>query len=130
LPAKEEENHCPKTDFRKAFDTVQWDNLLYILETRGFDHKWIGWLKMLMGTAKTAILLNGTPGPWIQIKRGLRQGDSLSPLLFIILVDVLQQVIKRFSIEKKLPGAQLSGHSVRGRHLDSNPRQTRPGSYP
>jgi hypothetical protein len=102
LPAKEEENHCPKTDFRKAFDTVQWDNLLYILETRGFDHKWIGWLKMLMGTAKTAILLNGTPGPWIQIKRGLRQGDSLSPLLFIILVDVLQQVIKRFSIEKKL----------------------------
>jgi hypothetical protein len=52
--------------------------------------------------AKIVILLNGIPGPWIQIKRGLRQGDPLSPLLFIILVNVLQQIIKHFSIEGKL----------------------------
>jgi hypothetical protein len=55
-----------------------------------------------MNTAKTAILLNGIPGPWIQIKRGLRQGDPLSPLLFLLVVDVHQQIIKCFSNEGHL----------------------------
>lgn len=88
-----------KLDFRKAFDTVSWDCLFEVLKARGFDHKWLQWMKALLKTAKTAILLNGIPGPWIQIKRGLRQGDPLSPLLLIILVDVLQQIIKKFSTQ-------------------------------
>jgi hypothetical protein len=85
-----------KIDFRIAFDTVFWDTLLKIPQIRGFDQRWIKWIRSLMATAKTAILLNGIPGPWIQIKRGLCQGDPLSPILFLIVVDVLQQVIKRF----------------------------------
>jgi hypothetical protein len=85
-----------KLDFRKAFDTVSWDCLFEVLKVRGFDHKWLQWMKALLEIAKTTILLNGIPGPWIQIKRGLRQGDPLSPLLLIILVDVLQQIIKKF----------------------------------
>jgi hypothetical protein len=91
-----------KLDFQKAFDTVSWDTLLKILKLRGFDQRWINWIRSLMVTAKTAILLNGVSRPWIQIKRGLRQGDPLSPLLFLIVVDVLQQVIKRFSREGHL----------------------------
>jgi hypothetical protein len=86
-----------KLDFRKAFDTVSWDTLLQILQLRGFDQRWINWIRSLMVTAKTVILLNGVPGHWIQIKRGLRQGGPLYPLQFLIVVDVLQQVIKRFS---------------------------------
>jgi hypothetical protein len=91
-----------KLDFRKAFDTISWNCLFDILEIRGFDQKWISWLQALTRMAKTAILLNGIPGMWIQIKRALRQGDPLSQLLFIILVNVLQQIIKRFSAEGKL----------------------------
>jgi hypothetical protein len=48
---------------------------------------------------KTAILLNGVPGPWIEIKRGLSQGDPLSPLIFFLIVDILQKFIQRFSRE-------------------------------
>jgi hypothetical protein len=40
------------------------------------------------------VLINGIPGPWIQCKRGLRQGDALSPYLFLLVADVLQQLIK------------------------------------
>jgi hypothetical protein len=91
-----------KLDFRKAFDTVSWDFLFKILRIRRFDQKWIDYIQSLTKMAKTAILLNGIPSPWINIKRGLRQGDPLSPLLFLLVVDVLQQIIKCFSIEGHL----------------------------
>jgi retron-type reverse transcriptase len=88
-----------KLDFRKAFDTVSWDCIFKTLEGRGFDRKWLKWIHILTELAKTAILLNGVPSLWIQIKRGLRQGDPLSPLIFILIVDILQNVIQRFSRE-------------------------------
>jgi hypothetical protein len=88
-----------KLDFSKAFDTVSWDALFSILQVRGFDDTWIMWMKELLCTAKTAILLNGIPGKWIDIKRGLRQGDPLSPLLFIVVVDVLQKAIQQAANE-------------------------------
>jgi hypothetical protein len=48
---------------------------------------------MLNHTSQTAVLLNGIPGRWIQCRRGLRQGDPLSPFLFNIVADVLQQLL-------------------------------------
>jgi hypothetical protein len=73
-----------------------------VLEIRGFDLKWIQWMKLLTNSAKTTILLNRIPGPWIQIKRGIRQGDPLSPLLFLVIADILQKVIQHFSSEGQL----------------------------
>jgi hypothetical protein len=87
-----------KLDFCNAFDTVSWDFLFKIFQKRGFDQKWINWTHSLTNIAKTIVLLNGIR-PWINIKRVLRQGDPLCPLLFLLVVDVLQQVIKRLSIE-------------------------------
>jgi hypothetical protein len=84
-------------DFRKAFDTVSSEYLEKILTAIGFDRKWIKWMNMLTATGKTVVLLNGIPSPWILIKRGLRQGDLLSPLLFILIKDVLLKTIKKFS---------------------------------
>jgi hypothetical protein len=63
-----------KLDFSKAFDTVSWEALFSIMHIRGFDGKWMSWIEELLTSAKTAILLNGIPGKWINIKRGLRQG--------------------------------------------------------
>lgn len=83
-----------KLDFAKAFDTVNWDGLLRILQARGFHQTWINWILHLLQSSRSAILVNGCPGPWISVKRGLRQGDPLSPFLFLIVADVLQQLIK------------------------------------
>lgn len=61
-----------KLDFAKAFDTVSWEGLLQVLRARGFHEQWIVWMLDLLGSSRSAVLVNGYPGPWIQCKRGLR----------------------------------------------------------
>jgi hypothetical protein len=83
-----------KLDFAKAFDTVNWDGLFRVLRARRFPDLWIDWLQCLLGSSKSAVLVNGCPGPWITCKRGLRQGDPISPYLFLLVAETLQCLIK------------------------------------
>ncbi|KAJ1275668.1 hypothetical protein BS78_05G153400 [Paspalum vaginatum] len=100
-----------KLDFAKAFDTVQWPALMDVLAARGFSQKWRGWVHHLLSSSKTAILLNGCPGPWFEYKRGLRQGDPISPYLFLLVADVLQRLIAEdgllHPIQQHMPAAFL-----------------------
>ena len=83
-----------KLDFAKAFDTVNWEALMTILSARGFSPLWCRWVLDLFASSKSAVLVNGYPGPWIECRRGLRQGDPMSPYLFLLVADVLQTLIK------------------------------------
>nr|CAD1831264.1 unnamed protein product [Ananas comosus var. bracteatus] len=83
-----------KIDFERAFDHINWNFLLAILRARGFDHLWISWISNLLHSSSTAVLFNRIPGTSFSCKRGLRQGDPLSPLLFILCVDVLFRMLQ------------------------------------
>ena len=83
-----------KIDIAKAFDTVSWSFLFQLLDHMGFSRRWINWMSMLFSSASTRIILNGAPGRRICHARGLRQGDPLSPLLFVIAMESLNALIR------------------------------------
>jgi hypothetical protein len=84
-----------KLDLEKAFDTIEHSTILAMLHELGFPTKWINWTKLILELASSSILLNGVPGKIFQSKRGVRQGDPLSPLLFVLVAELLQYIINR-----------------------------------
>ena len=91
-----------KLDITKAFDSVSWPFLLEVLQRLGFGPIWCDIISRLLATSSTQILLNGCPGERIALRRGLRQGDPLSPMLFILVMDVLCRLIEKASEEELL----------------------------
>ena len=62
---------------------------------KGFSPKWIEWIKSFISDGSVAINVNDEIGPYFQTKKGLRQGDPLSPILFNIVADMLTLLINR-----------------------------------
>lgn len=84
-----------KLDITKAFDTVSWPFLLEVLAHMGFSTRWRDWISMILTNCSSCILLNGVPGLSIVHERGLRQGDPLSPMLFILVMEVLNCLVQK-----------------------------------
>ena len=84
-----------KIDFEKAFDKVEYSAILEIMRCMGFGNKWIGWIKTIFRSDLAAVLLNGVPGKKIHCKRGVRQGDPLSPQLYVLASELLQYMVNK-----------------------------------
>ena len=68
-----------KLDFEKAFDTIEHQAIIDILRAKGFGEKWISWMQILFTSASYVVMLNGVSGKKFSCRRGVRQGDPLSP---------------------------------------------------
>jgi hypothetical protein len=84
-----------KLDIAKAFDSVHWSYVLEVLGGFGFGQRWRDLVSFLLATSTSKVLLNGTPGRMLRHRRGLRQGDPLSPLLFILMMEPLQKFLQK-----------------------------------
>lgn len=107
-----------KLDFQKAYDSMSWEFLDWVLGEMGFPSLWRNWIRSCVRTASLSILINGTPSKPIKMHRGLRQGDTLSPFLFNLAMEVLHRLIVK-AIDKGLwEGVEIrKGHDLRISHL-------------
>ncbi|CAA7043519.1 unnamed protein product [Microthlaspi erraticum] len=97
--------NCPKSsmlkvDIRKSFDTVCWDFVLKLLEAQNFPPLFRCWISECISSPRFSVAINGELAGFFAGKKGLRQGDSISPYLFIMVMEVLSKLLDK---------AQLAG---------------------
>ena len=96
-----------KLDIEKVYDSIGWEFLYKVLDKMGFGSRWLSWMKWCISTASFSVLINGSPVGFFQSSRGLRQGDPLSPYLFVIGMEALSCLINR-----AVDGNYLSGIKI------------------
>ncbi|KAL0281816.1 UNVERIFIED_CONTAM: Retrovirus-related Pol polyprotein from type-2 retrotransposable element R2DM [Sesamum radiatum] len=84
-----------KVDLRKAYDTVEWDFLKAALTLFGFPEQFIQWIAECVTTPSYSVCINGAPHGFFRGARGLRQGDPMSPFLFVLVMEVLTLILRQ-----------------------------------
>ena len=108
--AKFKNNPCMvfKVDFEKAYDSVSWGFLNYMMMRMGFCERWRKWIYGCLSSATISILINGSPTRELVPERGLRQGDPLAPFLFDIVAEGLTGLM-RTTVSKNIFGSYQVG---------------------
>ena len=81
-------------DFEKAFDSLEWDFLNKCLELFNFGPELIRWVNIFYKNIQSCVINNGLCCDYFNIERGVRQGDPLSPYLFVTAVEILAIAIR------------------------------------
>ncbi|KAL2894644.1 hypothetical protein RDABS01_010553 [Bienertia sinuspersici] len=106
-----------KVDLSKAYDRVRWDFLEKVLVIMNFPAVWVGWIMECVSTVKYAILVNGAPTREFTPSVGLRQGDPISPYLFILCMEALSKRMEALQRENRIKGLVVSRNRERISHL-------------
>jgi hypothetical protein len=96
-----------KIDLAKAFDRLEWTFISDALHRIGFNDKFINLIHTCISTSSLAVLVNDEPSNYFNPQRGLRQGCSLSPYLFVIAINELS-----IRLQEALSNNNLSGISL------------------
>ncbi|KAL0004652.1 hypothetical protein SO802_012213 [Lithocarpus litseifolius] len=106
-----------KLDMSKAYDRVEWPYLEAIMRKMGFHEKWIALIMMCVCTVSYSVLINGEPKGKIVPLRGLRQGDPISPYLFLLCAEGLTAMLKKEEKEGHIKGVAISKGAPSVSHL-------------
>ncbi|KAG8475435.1 hypothetical protein CXB51_032213 [Gossypium anomalum] len=106
-----------KLDMSKAYDRVQWDFIKQIMIRMGFATRWIEIIMKCITTVSYSVVMNGQLGVKFQPHKGLRQGDPLSPFLFLLCGEGLSSLIRIATREGLLKGVKASRNGPPISHL-------------
>jgi hypothetical protein len=106
-----------KLDMSKAYDRLEWSFVEGVLRKLGFANRWVVLLMSCIRSVTYSILINGQPQGLITPSRGIRQGDPLSPYLFILCAEALSSLIQNSAREGRISGVPLSRGGTRINHL-------------
>ncbi|XP_026397020.1 uncharacterized protein LOC113291738 [Papaver somniferum] len=105
-----------KLDVTQAFDSMSWEFIFETLKHFGFSQVGINWLKIIFESARISVLVNGGPFGLFEVRRGLRQGDPLSPILFVIAEEVLSRNLTKM-IQEGLIQTMVNRNGCHPSHL-------------
>ena len=93
---------------------MNWEALLDLLKRMGFGVKWCRWICTCISTVQFSVLFNGSPADFFGSSRGLRQGDPLSLMLFLVMMEVFSKMMKRAEGAGLLRGFRADSRRVKG----------------
>jgi len=93
-----------KLDFEKAYDKLKWPFIQQVLRMKGFSPVLCEWISKVMSRGSVAVKVNDNLGHYFQTRKGVRQGDPLSSILFNIVVDMLAILISRAKEAEQIHG--------------------------
>ncbi|XP_019100869.1 PREDICTED: uncharacterized protein LOC109132875 [Camelina sativa] len=97
-----------KTDISKAYDRVEWNFLEAVMTQMGFAPRWVKWIMECVTSVSYEVLINGSPYGKIKPSRGIRQGDPLSPYLFLFCAEVLSNMMQKAERDRQIHGIRLA----------------------
>ncbi|KAA3469418.1 reverse transcriptase [Gossypium australe] len=106
-----------KLDISKAYDRVEWDFVKQVMIRMGFAEDWVGLIMKCITSVSYAVNINGYRGRSFQPTRGLRQGDPLSPFLFLFCSEGLSSLMRTAKDKGKVKGARASRRGPEISHL-------------
>ncbi|XP_065855885.1 uncharacterized protein [Euphorbia lathyris] len=106
-----------KIDISKAYDRVDWNFLREVMRRMGFCEQWVSWMMLCVSTVSYSFAVNSEIVGPVKPGRGLRQGDPLSPYLFLLCAEVLSQMINKAEIEGKIMGCRICAGAPSITHL-------------
>ena len=104
-------------DMSKAYDRVEWIFLENLMLKMGFHVRWVRLVMEMVKLVSYSILINGVPQRCIKPTRGICQGDSLSPYLFLLRLEGLNGLIKKAIAVGDLRGFSLCKSNPQISHL-------------
>ncbi|XP_019170153.1 PREDICTED: uncharacterized protein LOC109165716 [Ipomoea nil] len=106
-----------KLDMVKAYDKMEWTFLKQMMRALGFAERWVNLIMLCVTTVSYNILINGAVGGVVVPTRGLRQGDPLSPYLFIICAEGLSMMLQQAQSLGAIHGCRVARGAPAISHL-------------
>lgn len=110
-------NMAIKLDMSKAYDRIEWCFIRVVLEKLGFNALWINMIMTCISSPTYAVLINGEPKGFIRPTRGLRQGDPLSPYIFLLCAKVFSGLLRKGKDDGAFHGVKVCRRAPSVSHL-------------